>query len=427
MRRHLLAALAALGLAQPAVALINANTINPATQLQVASVTVNCGNVSGSASCFDVAGATLTVLRNGRVGIGKASPEFILDVVGQANLRHVNSQVRVDNTLGTILNYAGSSVTLGTSNYWLYLNNIEIIHNTTSRMTVNTAAEFGAGATKSTFTSIGALFINPGSSITVTGDTGYVSSQSSITTSGGLFGSGGGITALNASQLTAGTVPNARLDSTSATLQGNSFNSANQLVKTDANTAVTLASTTLTATGNDVYSLTTSSGIKLAAGPVYLNTGGFIRFADGTTQASAAGASGAGLASTQTFTGSNTFRNPVVISTNLPNVTIPAANAIYSENVVKAYVNFSGTGTVTDQGSFNVSSITDGGVGLYTVNFARAMANTDFTAVTTVEITNSFTCNINARSTTSVTVRCVDAASNPGDINRVTVVVLGRQ
>jgi len=46
-----------------------------------------------------------------------------------------------------------------------------------------------------------------------------------------------------------------------------------------------------------------------------------------------------------------------------------------------AWVNFNGVGTVAIRDSFNVSSITDNGVGLYTVNFATAMANVNYSAL----------------------------------------------
>ena len=45
----------------------------------------------------------------------------------------------------------------------------------------------------------------------------------------------------------------------------------------------------------------------------------------------------------------------------------PAANTIYKDNVAKAWINFDGTGTIAIRDSFNVSSITDNGVGDYTV------------------------------------------------------------
>ena len=44
----------------------------------------------------------------------------------------------------------------------------------------------------------------------------------------------------------------------------------------------------------------------------------------------------------------------------------------------RAWVNFNGTGTVAIRASGNVSSITDNGVGDYTVNFTTAMADTNY-------------------------------------------------
>jgi hypothetical protein len=50
-------------------------------------------------------------------------------------------------------------------------------------------------------------------------------------------------------------------------------------------------------------------------------------------------------------------------------------------NAAKAWVNFNGTGTVAIRGSFNVSSITDNGTGDYTVNFANALGDGNYSAV----------------------------------------------
>lgn len=47
----------------------------------------------------------------------------------------------------------------------------------------------------------------------------------------------------------------------------------------------------------------------------------------------------------------------------------------------KAWVNFNGTGTVAIRQAFNVTSITDNGVGDYTVNFTSAMADANYSAV----------------------------------------------
>ena len=47
----------------------------------------------------------------------------------------------------------------------------------------------------------------------------------------------------------------------------------------------------------------------------------------------------------------------------------------------KAWVNFDGTGTISIRDNFNVSSITDGGTGVYTANFTTAMANANYASV----------------------------------------------
>ena len=44
----------------------------------------------------------------------------------------------------------------------------------------------------------------------------------------------------------------------------------------------------------------------------------------------------------------------------------------------RAWVNFNGTGTVAIRASGNVSSVTDGGVGVYTVNFTTAMPDANY-------------------------------------------------
>jgi hypothetical protein len=55
----------------------------------------------------------------------------------------------------------------------------------------------------------------------------------------------------------------------------------------------------------------------------------------------------------------------------------------------RAWVNFNGTGTVAIRASGNVSSITDGGTGIYTVNFTTAMPDADYAAVCSGVVTNT--------------------------------------
>jgi len=70
------------------------------------------------------------------------------------------------------------------------------------------------------------------------------------------------------------------------------------------------------------------------------------------------------------------------------NADINASAAIVSTklsgvNDAKAWVNFNGTGTVAIRASFNVTSITDGGTGIYTVNFTNALADANYAALGT--------------------------------------------
>jgi len=46
-----------------------------------------------------------------------------------------------------------------------------------------------------------------------------------------------------------------------------------------------------------------------------------------------------------------------------------------------AWVNFNGTGTVAIRSSYNVSSITDNGTGDYTINFATALSDANYAAI----------------------------------------------
>ena len=59
------------------------------------------------------------------------------------------------------------------------------------------------------------------------------------------------------------------------------------------------------------------------------------------------------------------------------NTSTPAAIAA---GIAKAWCNFNGVGTVAIRASYNVSSITDNGVGDYTVNFTTALTDANYSA-----------------------------------------------
>ena len=72
-----------------------------------------------------------------------------------------------------------------------------------------------------------------------------------------------------------------------------------------------------------------------------------------------------------TFSGNVTLGSSVLAT--------PAGSA--PSYTCRAWVNFNGTGTVAIRASGNVSSITDNGVGNYTVNFTSAMSDANYSVV----------------------------------------------
>lgn len=65
-------------------------------------------------------------------------------------------------------------------------------------------------------------------------------------------------------------------------------------------------------------------------------------------------------------------------SINVNQIFNSAGTEVYT---VKAWVNFNGTGTVAIRSSGNVSSISDNGVGAFTVNFTTAMPDVNYSVV----------------------------------------------
>jgi hypothetical protein len=81
---------------------------------------------------------------------------------------------------------------------------------------------------------------------------------------------------------------------------------------------------------------------------------------------------GSGTVTGVTNVGSAAANTPVVLQDSGSNT-----------NTCRAWVNFNGTGTVAIRASFNVSSITDNGTGLYTVNFTTAMPDANYSTIVT--------------------------------------------
>ena len=57
------------------------------------------------------------------------------------------------------------------------------------------------------------------------------------------------------------------------------------------------------------------------------------------------------------------------------------AATLTKQSAAKSFISFNGTGTVAIKGSTNVSTLTDEATGGYQVNFTSAMANTNYSSV----------------------------------------------
>lgn len=121
-------------------------------------------------------------------------------------------------------------------------------------------------------------------------------------------------------------------------------------------------------------------------------------------------------------------------------VTIPDKSGtmmMTSDNPVKAWVNFNGTGTVAIRASNNVSSITDNGTGDYTVNFTSALTDANYCTNITLSPTYGGTANSVATiattsgnseiapTTSAIRFNTRDGSGNQADFKYINVVVVG--
>ena len=109
--------------------------------------------------------------------------------------------------------------------------------------------------------------------------------------------------------------------------------------------------------------------------------------------------------------------------------TITGTAPLYS---ARAWVNFNGTGTVAIRASGNVSSITDNGVGLYTLNYSTVMPDANYNIVGTSAtasgaiglVTSVAGATDFSKSTTTTAIMTINVnASIPGDYNSVNVAI----
>jgi hypothetical protein len=131
-----------------------------------------------------------------------------------------------------------------------------------------------------------------------------------------------------------------------------------------------------------------------------------------------------GTDATQTLT-NKTLTSATLTTPNInsaPFATVSGTAPIYP---CRAWVNFNGSGTVAIRGSGNVTSITDNGVGDYTVNITTAMPDANYSAVCT-SVQNTMAGPSAAASLTTTTasnIRTLNDAGTAVDRDFVTVAI----
>jgi hypothetical protein len=233
--------------------------------------------------------------------------------------------------------------------------------------------------------------------------------------------------ALSGNATTATTLQTAR------TIGGVSFNGSANInlpgVNTAGNqnttgTAANVTGTVAAANGGTGRTSLTANNVILGNGTSAVNfvapsTSGNVLTSNGTTWTSAAAPSPtiASTAEAQAGTDNTKFITPLRMRDGF--------NASGSAPVYacRAWVNFNGTGTVAIRASGNVSSITDNGTGVYTVNFTTAMPDVNYCAVATGQRSTTGTAAIgigDTPTTSGIQFRC--ATSSSGNLRGVDVV-----
>jgi len=294
------------------------------------------------------------------------------DTVTGAKLNNITSQLNI--YTGVISEQTAMSATVSTADQLLIADTDNGDSGAANRITVQKL--FSDSLTNGTFASVnltGTITSNRTVATSATITTGtiptLVSSNATIgTTTGtaGVFTSGtittgliptltAGTTTGTAGIFTAGTV--ATLNSTTGTI-----GTINSTTGTITNLSTTLAGDFAISQGTGTLGTTavTAGSYGSVSAIPFITVDAKGRVTNATT----------GTFSSTPADGSITFAKLSTSATEADNA---------ASRVAKAWVNFNGTGTVAIRASFNVSSITDSGQGIYAVNFTAPMTDVDYT------------------------------------------------
>lgn len=172
--------------------------------------------------------------------------------------------------------------------------------------------------------------------------------------------------------------------------------------------------------------LTTSGGPVTGSGTITL--GGTLGVANGGTGETATPTNGQLLIGDGSgFTlGTLTAGSGISITNGSGTVTVAASGGT---SPIKATVNFNGTGTPAITKAFNVSSITDDGTGIYTLNFTDALADANYTCAGMARGSGAASQMLvsyrsgGSKTTTAVQVNCMLANVGNVDSTEINVIV----
>ena len=126
-----------------------------------------------------------------------------------------------------------------------------------------------------------------------------------------------------------------------------------------------------------------------------------------------------------------TLTAPVMTTPVIDGATVPTISGTAPLYLPRAWVMFVATGTPTISGSGNVSSITDGGTGRFTVNFTTAMPDANYAAIANYNSGNTGSGTNNdgqascyAHATGSVAVGVNDGSGSAEDPTYCSVIVM---
>jgi hypothetical protein len=158
-----------------------------------------------------------------------------------------------------------------------------------------------------------------------------------------------------------------------------------------------------TTVGGNVFTLTNPSAITFPR----FNADNTVSALDAATFRTAIGAgtgtgtvtsvSGTGTASGLTLSGTVTTSGNLTLSGTASVAALSTASGSAPSYSARAWVNFNGTGTVAIRASGNVSSISDNGVGDYTMNFSTAMQDANYAGMGSTGV-NSGSCFVTPQS-----------------------------